>query len=379
MAATAPKVPQNIAGFAGAWKGAWGGSLPTALVVEQVDSNGTAKVIYSWGNEPDLGIKAGWTRQSGIISSNRLHLLPDDRVIIDFLMETNGTLTGLYEANGMPSFGTLTRLTNNDFSATITNTQALGTDWKEVRITERSQVGPTAGKTLTLQTTIYPVTTPGRHPVVIFNHGSTGPGIIPATMVFRGGSEEAFFHSLGYIEVVPMRKGRGNSDGPNVEEDFSLPPSVELDSALEDVQTVIDYLGTLPDVDTNRIVLSGVSRGGFLSVIYAGRHPAGIVGVINFSGGWFGEGMPLYSGFNFQEFDQAGHDAKVPMLWLYADHDSYYSLKFVESEFADFEKAGGAGDLVEVRDMTGEGHMLAMRPDKWRQAVTDYLNKIAKR
>ena len=43
-------VAQDAAAFSGAWLGAWGGELPTALVVERVRSNGTARVIYSWGD-----------------------------------------------------------------------------------------------------------------------------------------------------------------------------------------------------------------------------------------------------------------------------------------------------------------------------------------
>src|SRR5579863_7759733 len=43
-------VPADDAAFSGAWgNGAWEGSTPTALIVEQVDAEGTAKVIYARG------------------------------------------------------------------------------------------------------------------------------------------------------------------------------------------------------------------------------------------------------------------------------------------------------------------------------------------
>ena len=372
-------VPKSVAAFSGAWKGLWGGTLPSALAVEQVDSNGTAKVVYSWGDEPMMKIKAGWARMTGTISNDTLHLMMDKGPNIDFELKPDGHLSGQYRVATIVAFTDMERIQGTNAAEIIASTQKADVQWREVRIPVHSQLGPTAGKTFMLQTTIYPVDSPGKHPVVLFSHGSTGPGIIPANEVFRGGAEEMLFHSLGYIEVLPMRKGRGDSEGPNVEEDFNLPPSVGLDSAVEDVHTVIDYLGTLPDVDTNRIVLSGVSRGGFLSAIYAGRYPSNIVGVINFSGGWFGEGIPNLSDFNFQEFRKAGRDAKVPMLWLHADHDSYYSLKFVENEFADFKKAGGAGDLVETRDIVGEGHLLVLHVDKWEGVATNYLSKVDKR
>jgi pimeloyl-ACP methyl ester carboxylesterase len=128
-------------------------------------------------------------------------------------------------------------------------------------------------------------------------------------------------------------------------------------------------------VDTNKIVVAGVSRGGLLSVAYAGRYPTNVAGVINFSGGWFGERMPT-ADFNFETFAQAGRDAKVPMLWLYADHDSFYSLKFDERQFSKFRNAGGRGEFLEVRDLPGEGHLLFLWVDRWRHKVTGYLKGL---
>jgi hypothetical protein len=36
--------------------------------------------------------------------------------------------------------------------------------------------------------------------------------------------------------------------------------------------------------------MAGISRGGILSITYAGMHPREVSGVINFVGGWMGEG-----------------------------------------------------------------------------------------
>jgi dienelactone hydrolase len=132
---------------------------------------------------------------------------------------------------------------------------------------------------------------------------------------------------------------------------------------------------TQSDVDPKRIILTGVSRGGLLSVAYASRYPDDVIGVVNFSGGWFGEGTAV-SDYNFKVFEKAGHDAKIPMLWLYADHDSYYSLNYVESEFSKYREAGGRGELVEVRDLPGEGHLLCLWMDRWQDKVAAYLNGL---
>src|SRR5438874_119120 len=50
LAPPSSTVAQDVAAYSGAWLGAWGGDPPTALVIEQINSNGTAHVIYSWGD-----------------------------------------------------------------------------------------------------------------------------------------------------------------------------------------------------------------------------------------------------------------------------------------------------------------------------------------
>jgi len=72
----------------------------------------------------------------------------------------------------------------------------------------------------------------------------------------------------------------------------------------------------------------------------------------------------------------AGKTARVPMLWLYADHDSFYTLSFVERGFAQFRSAGGRGALFEERHLPGEGHFLSAAPEYWRPAVTTYLQQV---
>jgi dienelactone hydrolase len=370
-----PPTAPDLAAFSGAWLGAWGGELPTALIVEQINSNSTAQVIYSWGDSPDYHIKTGWSQETGQISSGKLQLLSKDGPKIDFTLEPGGFLLGRYQISDQPpSFAELHRVPSTNASAILDAAKKPAVAWQEIRIPVHSQVGPTKGKTFELQTTLYPQATAGKHPVIIWNHGSTGPGIIPANLVLRGENAATFFHSIGYLVVVPMRKGRGLSDGPYLEEDNSLASSVQLDSAIEDVQAAINYARSRDDVDPKKIIVAGVSRGGLLSVACAGRHPDDVAGVINFSGGWFGEMVP--TDFNFEAFAQAGHDAKVPMLWLYADHDSFYSLKFDEKEFSKFRDAGGRGEMVEVRDLPGEGHMLCEWVDRWEDKVTNYLNGL---
>ncbi len=86
-----PTVIRQAAAFSGAWLGAWGYELPTALIVEQISSNGTANVIYSWGDSPAYHFKAGWNHEIGTISNGNLRLLTKVHKI-DFTLKPDGTM-----------------------------------------------------------------------------------------------------------------------------------------------------------------------------------------------------------------------------------------------------------------------------------------------
>ena len=58
---------------------------------------------------------------------------------------------------------------------------------------------------------------------------------------------------------------------------------------MEDLDAVMAHLRAQPDVDTGRLLIGGVSRGGILSVAYAGLRPGQFQGVLNFVGGWVGD------------------------------------------------------------------------------------------
>src|SRR5256885_16252361 len=60
IAAPSSTVAQEVAAFSGAWLGAWGGELPTGLVVEQISPDGTAHGIYSWVDLQIHRFQAGW-------------------------------------------------------------------------------------------------------------------------------------------------------------------------------------------------------------------------------------------------------------------------------------------------------------------------------
>jgi pimeloyl-ACP methyl ester carboxylesterase len=374
-----PEVAKNLAAFAGAWgPGLWGGSLPHMLFVESVEPNGAASVVYVTGRAAVGANAPAATRLTGQISNGSLRLKLPSGAIATYRIARNGALQGRYASSGAsPSYIELSRIEGGLSAVKRAAAGAIAPPWEEVVIPVRSKVGVAAGKTIRLRATVYRARFPGPQPLLIFNHGSAEGSVSVARQVNRAWAQALVFRALGYSVVVPMRKGYGGSDGPWLEEsqDKSVAPEAQLDSAVEDLDGVLEFMKRQDYVDAARIVVAGQSRGGFLAVVYAARFPGKVAGAINFSGGWWGERVPS-ADFNLTQFRQAGKEVTTPVLWLYADHDSYYSLAYVEREFEAFQGGGKKGILFEDHELAGEGHFLSAWPERWEPPVADYLNKL---
>ena len=123
------------------------------------------------------------------------------------------------------------------------------------------------------------------------------------------------------------------------------------------------------------ILVGGVSRGGVLSIAYAGMHPEQVLGVLNFVGGWLGEGCSTAGEVNGALFQRGGKFGR-PTLWLYGHHDSFYSINHSRSNFDAFKKAGGEGEFFEYAVPGGIGHALVGYPNLWSGDLERYLTAI---
>jgi dienelactone hydrolase len=130
----------------------------------------------------------------------------------------------------------------------------------------------------------------------------------------------------------------------------------------------------MPFVDRDRVVIGGQSRGGILSVAYAGRRPEQIKGVINFVGGWLGIGCPTASTVNQALFERGAH-YPGDTIWLYGDGDPFYSLSHSRENFAAFQVAGGKGAFHAFPPPESSGHRIVAYPDLWASLVDVYLKR----
>ncbi|MAM84197.1 MAG: dienelactone hydrolase [Acidobacteria bacterium] len=225
---------------------------------------------------------------------------------------------------------------------------------------------------------------PGKGPfsTIVFNHGSTGRGqntslysrtVAPAVVA-------NYFVKRGWMALFPQRRGRGKSGGVYGEglaqdgSGYSCDVDIAIagfERAVEDVDAVVSYLRNRSDINQERLVVGGVSRGGILAIAYAGMKPNTFRGSINFSGGWLGKGCPSHKFVNPLLFER-GAAAGIPTLWLHGSHDQYYQIAHCRGSFDKFQSAGGRGKFVAAP----MGHALMFKPALWTKHVDQYLEEL---
>lgn len=233
---------------------------------------------------------------------------------------------------------------------------------------------------LTLEAFVYKPPGPGRHPVVIFNHGSSGgaPRLsLPAESI------ASVFVSRGFVVIVPMRRGRGASGGQSLESEDkncdlgSWAPG--LRGAFDDVTAAFDYADTLPYADASRTIVAGVSRGGYLSVAYAaeGVRRSRIVGVVNLVGGWVAQAEDnCPTDFNTVSYSRFGRETQLPQLWIYGDHDPFYLTSSIMAYRDAFQGGGGRLQFRLVGGLAKGGHSLGNQTGAWKEDLDRYLRAL---
>jgi len=369
-------VSETLSRFSGAWVGSWGDRLHHIFIVEDISASGEARVVYAVGNN---GVKGGWRRLEAAVSGNTLTI--DDTFNATYVLTPADSLRATYRRGDAVGQATLSRIALTELMlpgahvAWATPSEFLDTTLQE------------EGKPIRLEVVIKKPSGSGPFPLLVFNHGSTGRGTDPNlfTATYASPQIADFFVEKGWIVAFPQRRGRGKSDGlydegfaPDRAQGYSCDPGRSLpgaDRALDDIKAAVAALQQRSDVAAGRILIGGVSRGGVLAIAYAGMHPEQVLGVLNFVGGWMGEGCSNAAEINGALFQRGGKFGR-PTLWLYGQHDRYYSIGHSRSNFDVFKKAGGNGEFFEYAVPGGIGHVLLAYPNLWSGDVEGYLTAI---
>ncbi|MDQ8729450.1 serine aminopeptidase domain-containing protein [Bradyrhizobium sp. LHD-71] len=365
--------------WSGVWVGAWGGSRKHILLVESVGADGAARVVYAIGAGPP-GAQRGWSRPQALAAGRTLKVTGAG-FSATYEMTEDGALKAEFKRGGSTSRAHMAKadlasLRNPDAVVAWTRgkSEFLQTDFVE------------HGKPVRLEVVIFKPSGAGPFPLAVINHGSTGGGRNPALFTeTRVATDLAdFLNERGWMVAFPQRRGRGKSDGL-YDEGFAENRSLGYicaditlrgaDRALSDIESAITALQRRQDVAPTPLLIGGISRGGILSVAYAGRHPAQVFGVINFVGGWLGDGCPVAGTVNQTLFER-GAAYPRPTIWLYGRNDRFYSIPHSRDNFAAFEKAGGRGAFYEFDMPPGQGHFVAGHPDRWSDPIDRYLKSL---
>lgn len=265
---------------------------------------------------------------------------------------------------------------------------ATGPSDAQVVVTERvPTILREGGQVVHLEMVFHKPPGPGPFPTLVFNHGSTGNGTNPAlfTRTYSSSRISRVMNALGWMVVFPQRRGRGQSDGvydEGFEPDrsgYSCNPAYSLpglERALEDLDAVVAHLRTRPDVAPGPMLVGGASRGGILSVVFAGTRPAVFHGVINFVGGWMSDRCPDPGAINTASF-RRGAGYPRPTLWLYGEGDPFYALAHSRANFDAFVAAGGRGTFRSYTVPGGRsGHEVLGAPELWHADLIGYLRSL---
>jgi dienelactone hydrolase len=332
--------------------------------------------VYALGDSTEANVNRGYRRVTGQIVGDLLMLNLGEHASVLYHV-AGDSLRGTYRSDRHHHTVTLTRATLAEVMAVPASVPGVvaGTTVR-VPITEP---GP-GGRRFTLEATLYRPAGAGPHPVLLFNHGSTGGGTVAPGVTMRASRQAQFFVERGFAVLAPMRRGRGASDGAHAEYEGTCEAGVlggGLARAIEDADAAMAYLRAQPWADPARMLIAGQSRGGILSVAYAAERPGTVRAVINFAGGWTSQRCDdAGRGFNRATFAAAGGRTPVPMLWLYAEDDGYYSAAWIRRYHEAFAQAGGVATFHLFPPFGGEGHRLVDRVEIWKAAADDSLRRL---
>ncbi|MGH8431102.1 MAG: alpha/beta hydrolase family protein, partial [Solimonas sp.] len=227
-------------------------------------------------------------------------------------------------------------------------------------------------------------------PLAIINHGS------PADSSERPGMERPRFPTLsswflarGYIVVLPLRRGYGETGGLWAEDYGTCQTPDYFGAGLQgaaDIKATLDHMRRQPYVAADRAIVVGQSAGGWAAMAFSSLNPPGVPGMVNFAGGRGGQQTLPDGGIGTCRPDalvkaagRFGLTARVPMLWLYTQNDSFFEPALARRMVDAYRTAGGRATLLALGPFGHDGHGLASSSAGvpiWSGPVADFLVRV---
>ena len=234
---------------------------------------------------------------------------------------------------------------------------------------------------------VKPAKADGRLPIALITHGKNAKAeenqALRADMMLPQARD---FAARGWLAVVVLRRGYGQSDGlPGVSrgaaymacENADLARGFEVEA--DDLDGALKVVAARRDADGSRAIAIGQSLGGGVVLAFAARRPAGLLGVVNVSGGAWrtnGEGNVCQHADLVAAMATLGARTRIPTLWLYAENDSLFPPELVTRMRDAYAASGGRAELRMFPPVVHDGHRLFADFGgrvKWLRAVDGFL------
>jgi dienelactone hydrolase len=236
----------------------------------------------------------------------------------------------------------------------------------------------------------------GPFPLVVMNHGVSldqrERSFFPI-VEFRDAA--MWFARRGYMVVAPSGTGYGaaaldeperglyssfyskigSCDNPNFYD-------AGLAVALLD-RWIIDYMADQKLIVPDNVIVVGQSAGGWAAIALSSRNVPGVRAIITFAAGRGGHvgGKPNNNCAPdklVEATGEFGRAARVPMLWIYTENDTFFGPALSRKMHEAYTGAGGTAEYHMLPPFGGDGHFLIDSADAiplWAPLVSQFLDK----
>jgi dienelactone hydrolase len=208
----------------------------------------------------------------------------------------------------------------------------------------------------------------GPFPLAIIAHASTQNALRRAQMPqpeYRALASR--FVSRGYAVLVPERPGHGATGGRYLEDQGSCDDADYLGAGratADSIALAMTEIRKQPFIRSDGTIVIGHSAGGWGALAMAGANPPGVTAIVAFAPGRGGHANDRPNDVCAPQHLIAaaaafGEKAHVPVIWLVARNDSYFSPDLSRQLADAFRQGSTKVDLRELPDFRNEGHWLA--------------------
>lgn len=227
---------------------------------------------------------------------------------------------------------------------------------------------PSADPAAAAQAVLFRPAGPGPFRLAVIAHASVENPIARAQMpLVEYRALAAFLVARGFAVIVPQRPGHGATGGVYVESQSGCAEANYAragNATADSIAAALDFMRAQPFVRKDGALVIGHSAGGWGALALAARNPKSVARIVVFSPGRGGHADNVPGKVCAEEKLIAaagafGRTARVPVTWLVARNDTYFSPA-LSRRMADAFRSGGARVDFRVLAASGkEGHWLA--------------------